>query len=107
MGYSKNVKGYRLLQPNSKRIIIRRGVKFNENVFAYEPDSAYVPSSECEPNLVVVPSSSSILNNAPSDISSDTKSDNEHPPQYVSPPDPTPMTTSQLPRWVHYSRSSW
>ena len=107
MGYSKNVKGYRFLQPNSRRIIIRRDVKFNENDFSCEPYSAYVPSSACEPNLVVVPFSSSIINNTPFDISSDTKSDNEHPPQYVSPPDPTPMTTSQLPRWVHYSRSRW
>ena len=63
VGYSENVKGYRLLQPNSKEIIIRRDVQFNENILACEPNSAYVPSSACESNLAVVPFSSSLLNN--------------------------------------------
>ena len=101
VGYSEDVKGYRLLQPNSKEIIIRRDVKFNENILACEPNSAYVPSSACEPDLVVVPFSSSLLNNTPFDISSDTDSDDEHPPPPVSPPSPAPLTTSQLPRWIH------
>jgi hypothetical protein len=100
VGYSKDVKGYRLLQPNSKEIIIRRDVQFNENILACEPNSAYVPSLACDPDLVVVPFSSSLLNNTPSDISSDTDSDDEHPPLPVSSPTPTPPTTSQLPRWV-------
>ena len=94
VGYSENVKGYRLLQPNSKEIIIRRDVQFNENILACEPNSAYVPSSACEPDLAVVPLSSS------SDISSDTDSDDDHPPPPASPPAPAPPTTSQLPRWV-------
>ena len=42
VGYSEDVKGYRLLQPNSKEIIIRRDVKFNENVFVR--DMTYTPS---------------------------------------------------------------
>jgi hypothetical protein len=53
-----------------------------------------VPSSACEPNLAVVPFSSS------SDISSDTNSDDEHPPPPASPPALAPPTTSQFPQWV-------
>ena len=68
---------------------------------AYEPNSAYVPSSTCELHLAVEPFSSSLLNNTPSDISSDTDSDDEHTPPPVSPTTPAPSTTSQLPQWVH------
>ena len=32
VGYSEDVKGYRLLQPKSKNITIRRDVKFDENI---------------------------------------------------------------------------
>jgi hypothetical protein len=67
---------------------------------AYEPNSTYVSSLTCEPDLAVVPFSYSLLNNTPSDISSDTDNDDEHPPPPISPPTPTPPTTSQLPRWV-------
>ena len=97
VGYSEYVKGYRLLQPNLKGIIIRRDVKFNENVLSYKPDSAYVPSSACRLDLEVVPSSSFLLNNTPSDISSYSNSDDEHPPSPVSPPASAPLTTSQHP----------
>ena len=37
-GYSEDVKGYRLIQPHSHDIIIRRDVKFDENLLAYEPN---------------------------------------------------------------------
>jgi hypothetical protein len=106
VGYFKDVKGYRLLQPNSKEIIIRRDVQFNENILACEPTLTYVPSSTCKPDLAVVSFSSSLLNNTPSDISSDTDSDDEHPPLPVSSPAPAPPTTSQLPQWVRYTRES-
>ena len=99
VGYSKDVKGYRLLQLNSKETIIRRDVQFNENILACKANSAYVPSLACEPDLAVVPFSSSLLNKTPSDISSDIDSDDEHSPTPVSPP-----TTSQLPRWVRSTR---
>ena len=89
VGYSEDIKGYRLLQPNSKGIIIRRDVRFNENVLA------------CKPYLAVVSFSYSLLDNTPSDISSDTNIDDEHPPPPVSPPAPAPLATSQLPHWVH------
>jgi hypothetical protein len=97
VGYSEDVKGYRLLQPNSKEIIIRRDVKFNENVSACEPDSAYVPSSTCEPDLAVVTSSSSLLDNTPSHNSLDTDSDDENHPPLVPPPTPVPLAAPQLP----------
>jgi hypothetical protein len=53
--YSKEVKGYRLLQPHCNEIIIRRDFKFDENLLACEPNSTIVPSSACEPSLVFVP----------------------------------------------------
>ena len=71
---------------------------------ACEPNSAYVPSSACEPDLAVMPFSSSLLNSTPSDISSNTDSDDEHPPPPSSPPTPAPPTTSQLPQWVRSTR---
>jgi hypothetical protein len=61
VGYSDDVKGYRLLQPHCNEIILRRDVKFDENLLACEPNSAGVPSSACEPSLAVVPSSVSIM----------------------------------------------
>jgi hypothetical protein len=39
VGYSEDVKGYRLLQPHCNEIIIRRDVKFDENLLACEPNS--------------------------------------------------------------------
>jgi hypothetical protein len=57
VGYSKYVKGYKLLQPHCHVIIIRRVVKFDENLLARESNSTFVPSSACEPSSVFVPSS--------------------------------------------------
>ena len=51
VGYSKVVKGYKLLQPNSIYIIIKRDVKFVENILT----STCVPSSTCEPSSTIVP----------------------------------------------------
>ena len=58
-GYSEDVKGYRLLHPHSHDIIIRRDVKFDENLLACEPNLAGVPSLACKPNSTIVPSSPS------------------------------------------------
>ena len=55
VGYSKDVKGYILLQPKSKNIIIRRDVKFDENTLACEPSSMGVPPLACEPDSAYVP----------------------------------------------------
>jgi hypothetical protein len=61
VGYSEHVKGYYLLQPHSNEIIIRRDLKFDENVLAYEPNSTFVPSSTCKPSSTFVPSYVPIL----------------------------------------------
>jgi hypothetical protein len=54
-GYSEDVEGYRLLQPHCNEIIIRRDVKFNENILACEPNSVIVPSSAYKPYSTCVP----------------------------------------------------
>jgi hypothetical protein len=106
VGYSKDVKGYRLLQPHCNEIILRRDVKFDENLLACEPNSAVVPSSTYEPSSTDVPSSVPIL-----DSSSDDKSEDENPPPPADiPPDesfeleqaPVPL----LPRWVRSTREA-
>src|ERR1700722_16593423 len=53
-GYSEYVKGYRLLQPHCNEIIIRRDVKFDENILACEPNLTIVPSSSYKPSLYFV-----------------------------------------------------
>ena len=97
--HSEDVKGYRLLQPHSHDIIIRRDVKFDENLLAYEPNLAGVPSLACEPDSAIVPSSSSsnFLDRFPTTVSDDdSEHENSPPPAYVPLVTPTPM----LPRWV-------
>ena len=64
-----NVKGYRLLQPHFHDIIIRRDVKFDENLLACEPDSTIIPSSS---------SSSSFLDSFPTPVSDDDSEDETH-----------------------------
>ena len=99
-GYYEDVKGYRLLQPHSHDIIIRRDVKFDENLLACEPNLVGVPSLACEPDSVNVPSyssSSSFLDKFPTSISDDDSEDeNPPPPTHVPPIEPAPM----LPQWV-------
>ena len=56
-----------------------------------------MPSSVCEPNLAVVPSSYSLVDNTPYDSSSDIDSDDENPPPPIPPLALAPSTTSQLP----------
>ena len=97
--YSKDVKGYRLLQPHSHDIIITRDVKFDENLLACEPNLVGVPSLACEPDSVIVPSSTSkFLDRFPTLVSGDDSED-ENPclPTHIPPDAPTPL----LPRWVH------
>jgi hypothetical protein len=113
VGYSEDVKGYRLLQPHCNEIIIGRDVKFDENILAYEPNLAFVPSLACKPISAIVPSlaydpSSEFV---PSFIpirvsSSDDDSEDENPPPPAHPPpddsfEPEPAPVPSLPRWVH------
>ena len=100
VGYYEDVKGYRLLQPHSHDIIIGRDVKFDENILTYEPNFACVPSLACNPDSVIVPSSSSsfsFFDRFPNPVSDDDSED-ENPPSsaHVPPIAPAPI----LPRWV-------
>jgi hypothetical protein len=75
VGYFEYVKVYRLLQPHCNEIIIRRDVKFDENLLACEPNSVIVPFSACEPSSAFVPSFVPILVS-----SSDDDREDENPP---------------------------
>jgi hypothetical protein len=106
VGYCENVKGYILLQPHCNEIIIRRDVKFDENILACEPNSVVVPSSACEPSSAVVPSFVPIL-----DSSSDDEREDENPPPSADiPPDeslePEQAPVPSLPRWVCSTREA-
>jgi hypothetical protein len=83
VGYSENVKGYRFLQPHSNEIIIRRDVKFDENLLAREPISVFVPSSAYEPSSAFVPSSIPIVVSSSSD--DDNEDENPPPPTHLPP----------------------
>ena len=104
VGYSKDVKCYRLLQSHSHDIIIIRDVKFDENLLAYEPNLESVPSLAYEPDSAIVPSSSSssssssnFLDRFPTPVSDDNSEDENPPPlAHVPPIAPAPM----LPLWV-------
>jgi transposase InsO family protein len=104
VGYSEDVKGYRLLQSHCNEIIIRRDVKFDENLLACEPNSAIVPSLACEPSSAFVPSYDLVS-------SSDDYSEDENPPPPAHPPpdesfEPEPAPAPPLPRWVHSTREA-
>ena len=73
------MKGYRLLQPHCNEIIIRRDVKFDENILACKPNLAIVPSSSCKPSSAFVPSYDLVS-------SSDDDSEDENPPPPAHPP---------------------
>jgi hypothetical protein len=100
VGYSEDVKGYRLLQPHCNEIIIRRDVKFNENLLACEPNSVIVPSSACDPSSAFVPPSIPIMVSSSDDENEDK---NPPPPAHLPPAEsfesePTPIPP--LPRWA-------
>ena len=98
VGYSEDVKGYRIIQPHSHDIIIRRDVKFDENLLACDPNSAVVTSLAYEPDSAIVPSyNSNFLDRFPTLVSDDDIED-ENPslPTHIPPVAPAPL----LPRWV-------
>jgi hypothetical protein len=105
-GYSEDVKGYRLLQPHCNEIIIRRDVKFDENLLAYEPNLTIVPFSACDPSLTFVPSSIPIL---VSSLDDDSEDGNPSPPTHLHldesfEPELTP--TPLLLRWVRSTQEA-
>jgi hypothetical protein len=83
---SEDIKYYKLLQPHSNEIIIRRDVKFDETILDYEPNLEFVPSSACDTSSTFVSYSVSIL------VSYSLDDDSE--------PAPEPL----LPRWVCSTR---
>eukprot|EP00253_Pinus_taeda_P028579 PITA_28579 len=87
VGYSKDVKGYRLIPLKSKNVIIRRDVKFVGNILAYEPSSVDVPP-------LSIPSTSENIS------SSDDDNEDDNP----LPPSQDPPSAPQLPKWVHTTR---
>jgi hypothetical protein len=100
VGYSKEVKIYRFIQPHFNEIIIRRDVKFDENCLACKPNSTIVPSSSYDPYSMCVPYFVPILVSSSND---DSEDENPPPPTHIPPdesfePEPTP--TPPLPRWV-------
>jgi hypothetical protein len=106
VGYSEDVKGCRLLQLHCNEIIIRRDVKFDENILAREPNSVIVPSLAYETSSVFVPSFVPSLVSSSDD---DSEDENPPPPAYLPPDEsiklelaPTPL----LPRWVRSTREA-
>ena len=79
--------------------MIRRDVKFDENLLAYESYLVGVPSLAYEPDSVIVPSSSSsnFLDRFPTPVfDDDSEDENPPPPTYVPPIAPAKI----LPGWV-------
>jgi hypothetical protein len=115
-GYFEDVKGYRLFQPHCNEIIIRRYVKFDENLLAYESNLMFVPSLACKPNSTFLPSLACepSLTFFPSSVlvsSSDDDSEDENPPPPAHlPPDESfesePAPSPPLPRWVCSTREA-
>jgi hypothetical protein len=104
VGYSKYVKGYRLLQPHCNEIIIRRKFKFDENPVPYKLDLGFVPSSSCELYSAFFPSFVPILASSYDD---DNEDENPTLPSHLPPNDSfelEPAPAPSLPRWVH---SKW
>jgi hypothetical protein len=88
-GYSEDVKVIYFFNHIVMKFIIRRDVKFDENILAFEPNSTFVPSFV--PTLV---------------SSSDDDNEDENPPLPSHlPPDesfePELAPVPPLPRWVH------
>ena len=98
VGYSEDVKVYITLQPHYHDIIIRRNVKFDENILACKPNLEGVPSLSYEPDSAIVPSSTlNFLDRFPTPISNDDSEDENPPPSTHVPP----IAPAQiLPRWV-------
>jgi len=89
VGYSKDVKRYRLIPLTFKNFIIRRHLKFAENISAYEPSSAEMPPLSI---------SSTFENISPLD----DESEDDNPPT----PSQDPSSAPQLPKWVRATRDA-
>jgi hypothetical protein len=107
VGYSEDVKGCIILQPHCNEIIIRRDVKFDENLLACDPNLTFVPSSAQDPSSTSVPSSFPILVSSSSD--DDSEDENPPPPTHLPPYESIehePLPTPTLPSWVRSIRET-
>jgi hypothetical protein len=99
--YSEYVKGYRLLKPHCNEIILRKDVKFDENILSCKSNSVVLPSSARNPSSSFVPYFVPILVSSSDDDSEDEKP----PPPADLPPDesfePEQALVPPLPRWFH------
>ena len=81
--YFEDVKGYRLLQPHSNDIIIRRYFNFDENISTCKLNLTYVPSVAYKPSstLVAIYSTPKFLDIVPTmTFSFDDDRKDENPP---------------------------
>jgi hypothetical protein len=99
-------KGYILLQPHSNEIIIRRDVKFVENILACKLNSAFVRYMCCEPSSAFVPSFVPILVSS-SSSDDDSEDENTPLPSHLLPNESIkhePTLAPSLLRWVRSRR---
>eukprot|EP00253_Pinus_taeda_P011674 PITA_11674 len=89
VGYSEDVKGYRLIPFNSKNVIIRRDVNFHENKSTYKPSSTHVPPLSISSTFEHI-------------SSSDDESEDENPP----PPSQDPPSAPSLPKLVQATQNA-
>jgi len=89
VGYSEDVKGYRLIPLKSRNFIIRKYVKFAKSISAYEPSTTDVPP-------LSIPSTSENISSS----DDDSEDENSSPPSQYSPSAP------QLPKWVRAIRDA-
>eukprot|EP00253_Pinus_taeda_P035879 PITA_35879 len=92
VGYSEDVKAYRLIPFKSKNVITRRDVKFDENKSAYEPSSAHVPPLSISSTFEHI-------------SSSDDESEDDNPPP-PSQDHPSAPSTPSLPKWVQATQDA-
>eukprot|EP00253_Pinus_taeda_P030703 PITA_30703 len=77
------------IKPDSKNVIIRRDVKFDENKSAYEPSLAHVPPLYISSTFEHI-------------SSLDDESEDDNPP----PPSQEPPSAPSLPKWVQATRDA-
>jgi hypothetical protein len=80
VGHFEDVKGYILLQPHCNEIIIRRDVKFDENILACKPNSVIVPYLAYELSSMFVHSFFPIM---VSSLDDDNEDENPLPPTHL------------------------
>jgi hypothetical protein len=105
VGYSGDVKGYKLIQPHSNEIIIRRDVQFDENLLSCYSNSMFVPFLAYNPSSKFVSYSIPIV--VLSYLGDDSEDENPPPLTHLPPNESIehePAPTPSLHRWVYSTR---